>query len=412
MAPRTGLVAAGVVTLLLFLSTVAALISWLLYTRRPGVATPPASPGVAAPPVSPGVAAPPVSPGVAAPPRPVAAAPTLTAAEAPVNCVGQWGVCDKDCGTDGTQTYTIITPAKNGGAGCKDAVGLALSSTSKKSCGDLGPCGRNCEGAWVKSASTDADGWSKCPSCGPGNQVRTWRNDPAKTQIPPGLACLRGEGVTETRSCVNQPTCVVPVDCVGSWGPYGGCSVGCGENGTRTKTYTVTTNASNGGKACIDPDDGVTDLSANLAKRVKTAPCDPVPPMCCTDVSSQVGPWVDGGGDCGTNNPYGRPYRYQSRTLISGAKANQSDVSRCGFEIIRTLLTSRGCPNQQPNNVVCASGGGWDGTKCIVNPTGGSCPSGASYAGGGAAGDKSCSYVKSCPASVVRTSETCASCNC
>ena len=332
----------------------------------------------------------------------------------PIPCVGEWQKCDKICGSDGKQIYKILTPASNGGADCKDAAGNILTNASTKSCGDLGPCAQNCEGAWVTNATTDAEGWSSCPPCGAGNQTRTWQNNPNKPQIPPGLACLRGNGVTETRSCISQPACIVPAPCEGSWGTYGGCSIGCGTGGTQSKTYTVSKNAVGTGRACIDPDDGVTDLSANIDKRIKPRPCDPAPPMCCADVSALVGPWVDGGGDCGSNNPYGRPYRYQSRTLISGAKATQADVGRCGFEILRTLLTSRGCPNQTPNSVECSSGGTWDGTKCTVKPMGGSCPPGVpyTYQGGGAAGDQACSYTKNCPATAVRNSESCPSCAC
>ena len=332
----------------------------------------------------------------------------------PIPCVGEWQKCDKICGSDGTQTYKILTPASNGGADCKDAAGNPLTNTSKKPCGDLGPCAQDCEGAWVTNSTTDAEGWSACPSCGAGTQTRTWQNNPNKPQITPGLACLRGNGVTETRSCVSKPACITPAACQGSWGGYSGCSIGCGTGGTQSKTYTVSKDAVGTGGPCIDPDDNVTNLSADISKRNKTRPCNPAPPLCCTDVSAQVGPWVDGGGDCGTNNPYGRPYRYQSRVLISGATANQADVARCGLEILRTLLTSRGCPNQNPNSVTCNSGGSWDGTKCTVNPSGGSCPPGLpyEYKGGGAAGGQACSYTKSCPEERKRNNENCTTCAC
>ena len=42
---------------------------------------------------------------------------------------------------------------------------------------------------------------------------------------------------------------LAPVDCVGSWGPWGPCSVTCNW-GRWSKEYTVTGNAANGGRDC------------------------------------------------------------------------------------------------------------------------------------------------------------------
>ena len=270
-----------------------------------------------------------------------------------INCSGHWGSCNGTCGTDKVKPYVIDTPAANGGDPCKDTDGTVLTSSSTKSCGDLGPCGRDCVGAWVTSASTDADGWSTCPSCGPGTQTRTWHNDPTQTQIPPGNACAHAEGTTETRACPSAPACVVPVDCQGSWSAWEGCSVGCGTGGTQTQTYTITRNSSNGGQACMD---GTTNLETDVSARTKSRACQPAPPMCCTDVSDQVGPWVDGAGDCGSNNQFGQPYLTQSRVLKTGATATQADVARCGIEVYRQLKTARACPNQPATSGTCSYG--------------------------------------------------------
>ena len=268
----------------------------------------------------------------------------------------------------------------------------------------------------MTNSTTDAEGWSACPSCGAGTQTRTWKNNPNKPQIPPGLACLRGDGVTETRSCVSKPACITPAACQGSWGGYSACSISCGTGGTQYKSYTVTKDAVGTGGPCIDPDDNVTDLSANISKRNKTRPCNPAPPLCCTDVSKYVGEWTSTYSDCGTDNEYGQPVQIQSRDIIVGnaGGATQTDVARCGFSTTRTVITSRGCSNRGSAYVFRYSGGSWDGTKCTVNPSGGSCPPGLpyEYKGGGAAGGQACSYTKSCPEERKRNNENCTTCAC
>jgi hypothetical protein len=236
------------------------------------------------------------------------------------DCVAGWSACNGTCGTDKFKTWTVTTPAGPGGT-CSPA-----PSPNTLSCGDLGVCGRDCVGSWVTSPSTDADGWSACPPCGSGTQTRTWQN--TTSQIPPGLACLHGDGYQETRACTNLPACVVPVPCQGSWSDWGACSISCGTGGTQTKTYTITQNSSNGGAACMD---GTTNLETNVDARVKTRTCDPAPSLCCTDVSDQVGPWVDSPACTVTN---GITYKNQSRALKTGVAATTTDVARCGFELL------------------------------------------------------------------------------
>ena len=46
----------------------------------------------------------------------------------------------------------------------------------------------------------------------------------------------------------NDTSC--DVDCVGNWSEYSECSDTCGPNGTKTRVYTITTNAENDGAPC------------------------------------------------------------------------------------------------------------------------------------------------------------------
>ena len=328
--------------------------------------------------------------------------PTSAPVSGRVNCQGHWGNCNGTCGTDKIKTWIIDVPAANGGDPCRDSNGNELTATSTTPCGDLGPCGQDCLGAWVVNANTDADGWTACPSCGPGNQVRTWQNDPTKPQIPPGLACTHTNGYQETRACTNQTACPQPVNCVGSWGPYTACSLSCG-SGTKTKTYTITTNASNGGAHCIDPDDGTTDLSTNTAARVKSAACGR-DTAACTNADSWAGAWTYSHGDCGSNNPDGRPYQVQTRDIVVGGRT-QGDAAECCLALTRTVYTTAGCGNQNPTGGTCSYGTyNTSSTPRCATPsgtvaaTGGTCDSatfydsGWTYSGGGTFSAAGCTY--------------------
>ena len=61
--------------------------------------------------------------------------------------------------------------------------------------------------------------------------------------VASGFSTVQGGG----SAGVNAPP--AKVDCVGAFGEWGGCSVGCG-GGTHTRSFTPTTAASNGGAAC------------------------------------------------------------------------------------------------------------------------------------------------------------------
>jgi hypothetical protein len=139
-------------------------------------------------------------------------------------------MCSKACG-GGTRmrTRTVVTPASGGGAACPPLT-------------ESEPCNtQSCDP--VDCAVSDWGDWGACSkSCGGGvhTRKRTVVTQPANG----GKAC---PDLSETEACNIQPC---PVDCVPSkWSDWSECSKACG-GGTRTRTRTVTTPASNGGKEC------------------------------------------------------------------------------------------------------------------------------------------------------------------
>ena len=93
----------------------------------------------------------------------------------------------------------------------------------------------DCEGSW--------GAWNSCSeSCGDGAQQRDYTvSTPAQNG---GAACPTES--QETQSCSDGPC---PVNCDGAFGDWGGCSEACG-GGTQSRSFAVTTAASNGGTAC------------------------------------------------------------------------------------------------------------------------------------------------------------------
>ncbi|MEK7568906.1 MAG: thrombospondin type-1 domain-containing protein [Patescibacteria group bacterium] len=83
-------------------------------------------------------------------------------------------------------------------------------------------------------------------SCGGGTQTRTvWCAGSDGTIVPDNTYCTGNKPAT-SQSC-NTQAC--PVNCVGSWSDTNICSLTCG-GGVKQQTYTITTQAANGGTAC------------------------------------------------------------------------------------------------------------------------------------------------------------------
>lgn len=331
--------------------------------RTPGGAS---SPALASLGSTPDAAA--TAPNVGAP---SSTTPTTAASTSKVNCVGYWDACSVSCGT-GIQTYRISTPASGGGNACKDTDG-----TTPRAAGDTKPCsgpvcGVNCVGDWVKTASTDGDGWGPCSAtCGSGTQTRTYRI--TTQQAGGGNSCPKGDGATESRACPNLPACAVAVNCVGAWGAWTGCSAGCG-GGTRSKTYYVSTPAANGGTACPKTN-GQTESEA----------CNTTP--CCD--AATAGGWTDVGGVICNGSSSPNPYIYQTRAITFPSNpSGTATATGCNLVVSQYRLTAgpdqmgNKCPDEPPVAGTCSLGNPWSSTVgCAITPstnppTAGTCTAG------------------------------------
>ena len=114
-----------------------------------------------------------------------------------------------------------------------------------------GLCPIDCIGSWGEYGGCST-------TCGPGTKTREYSvTTPAQHG---GQACPANDGDTEDTAC-NEGPC--PVDCVGSWGGWGGCSRSCG-GGQKTRTYSITTSAQHGGQACPYTNGQVQSTSCNI----------------------------------------------------------------------------------------------------------------------------------------------------
>jgi hypothetical protein len=180
---------------------------------------------------------------------------TCTKTDCPVNCIGdwnEWSACAATC--DGinaistgtrTRTYAVTTPASNGGSCPTPQTDPTCTKTD---------CPVNCIGDWNE--------WSACvatcdginvTSFGTGTRTRTYA---VTTPASNGGSCPIPPPPQTDYTCTKTDC---PVNCIGDWNDWSACDATCdGINaissrpGTRTITYAVTTPASNGG-SCPEP---------------------------------------------------------------------------------------------------------------------------------------------------------------
>jgi len=239
----------------------------------------------------------------------------------PVDCVGAWsnfGACSATCGGGTqTQTYTIKTQAANGGAACPTVLEHTQACNQQA-------CPVDCVGAW--------GGWGVCPvACGGGQQTRTYTvTTPAQNG---GAACPATAGQSGTQAC-NVQGC--PVACVGAWSAYGACSVSCG-GGQQTRTFTITTQAANGGAGCP---------AANGQSQAQACNVQGCPVNC-------VGAW-GGFGACSASCGGGQ--QTQIYTVTTAAQNGGAPCPAANGQSQAQACNVQGCP------VNCVgSWGGWSG---------------------------------------------------
>ena len=199
----------------------------------------------------------------------------------PVDCEGEWSECSGPCGTTGSQTFTVTTPAENGGAACDYADG-ATQSCQNEACEPEGTCPTECDYAGGQVPDGQG-GYKTCPAMDPcpvpcvlGDYDTCSAECGGGTQTQQILVPAQYGGACEpdTRACNTDPC---PIDCEGDWGD---CEGECGSTGTQT--FTVTQPAMYGGEECAF-EDGAT----------QTCDTDPCPEDC-------YGEWGDCVGECGT----------------------------------------------------------------------------------------------------------------
>ena len=189
--------------------------------------------------------------------------------ECPVDCEGkwdEWSKCNEKCGPGKkTRNFKITKPAKHGGKACEKKNDYVDTSDCQ-----IKECLVDCVGSWGK--------WTDC-SCNSGIGTKSMKYTITKKMQFGGKVCDALNGAVDTSDC--SLTC--PVDCSGTWSTWTDCSGNC-DSATKTRTFTITTDAKNGGKVC-DALNGAVD----------TSDCSLTCPVDCSGTWST---WTDCSGNC------------------------------------------------------------------------------------------------------------------
>ncbi len=162
--------------------------------------------------------------------------------------------------------------------------------------------------------------WGTCSkSCETGTQSRTYAITTAASNG--GTSCAFSHGTVGSQNC-NTAGC--PVDCVGDWGVWGTCDVSCG-GGSLSRTYEVATAVLNGGVSCAFADAETETLACS------TADC----PVDC------VGDW-DSWGACALSCAGGTQSRTYQVTTAASAGGVDCDFADAGTET--KVCNTDACP--------------------------------------------------------------------
>ncbi|MBL7543226.1 MAG: prepilin-type N-terminal cleavage/methylation domain-containing protein [Bdellovibrionaceae bacterium] len=246
----------------------------------------------------------------------------------PTPCVGGWGSCSKTCG-GGTQTYAVITPATNGGPACTSPAPGATQACNSN------PCAVNCVGSWSACSEPCGGGYMTYSIVTPAsNGGASCSNNTGDTQTCNSQACAVAVNCDGSWSGCNQVTgtrtytvtqvpqnggvaCPSPltqncaVDCVGSWGA-------CSGGPPQFKTYTWTTPPLNGGSTatCAYPN-GQTDSATCLTQCIRYG-TDP------------IGTYIDDTGTYSATGGIGDPSDFAMITPYTSRAACESPPN--GFD--------------------------------------------------------------------------------
>lgn len=336
------------------------------------------------------------------------------------------------CTTAACVTCPAVANGNNVLTPCTDA-------TAANPTGSPGSCTLTCNQGFSKSSdgascTPDCIGtWGSCSTtCGQGEY--TYRiTTPAG---PGGKPCKDTDGTVrndgDKKPCSN-PDC--PQNCVGSWSTYGACSSICGY-GTKTRKFTATQTARNGGAAC----ETTYGLNAHYPESYETTTCTDLPACqaglacqgewsgwsacsqpcnggvqtrtynvtrqatvgtdgtrgaacpyadgerqtqtcnsqdCCS--LATVGAWQKQGSVHCSGNSSGKPEQNYVRNIVfpAGTPVNTT-ASSCSINQFYTKYTAAGCPDVAPSAGTCSvTGATWSATGACqlpaTDPTSGTC---------------------------------------
>merc|ERR1719329_589199 len=169
--------------------------------------------------------------------------------------------------------------------------------------------------------------WADCSvPCGGGTQTR---NFIVTTPAANGGTC-DADGSSESQAC-NTDAC--PVDCVGEYGDLSDCSEPCGPTGVATRSFIITTPASDGGQEC-----------SVAAGNVETQSCN-TEIACPVDCVGSMGDWADCSVPCGGGT--------QTRNFIVTTPAANGGTCDSDGSSESQACNTDACPPPPPEPVDC-----------------------------------------------------------
>ncbi len=204
---------------------------------------------------------------------------------------------------------------------CPVCPAYSSGTTSSTDCNtDSCPDVTTCMGSWGS--------WGSCSkTCGIGTQSRTYSITTAAANG--GSSCAYSSGTILSTSC-STDSCPVVTNCVGSWGSWGSCSKTCG-TGAKSRTYSITTAALNGGSSCAY------SSGATLSTSCNTDTCTSCT-NCATDCVGAWSSWSSCSATCGGGT------KYQAFLITIPASGGGSSCPFTGGDTVSESCFEDACP--------------------------------------------------------------------